>query len=105
MLAEGNLLAIDVDLNHSGQIHSTAGAQIEFGKETVRASSSLGYGYIEFFYPPDRFAPFNRVELEPLWGAWSAEIVFISAAAILLGLLLSWTILATIYFLPVRLLG
>jgi hypothetical protein len=103
MLAEGKFLAFDVDLNHSGQINSTADLQIEFGKESVRVFSLLGYA--EFFYPPDRFAPFNRTELEPLWGAWAAEILFIAAAATVVALLLSWWILATIYFLPVWILG
>jgi hypothetical protein len=104
MLAEGKFLAFDVDLNHSGQIHSaTADLQIEFGKESVRVFSLPGYA--DFFYPADRFAPFNRTELEPLWGAWSAEILFVAAAATVIGLLLSWWILATIYFLPIWLLG
>jgi hypothetical protein len=103
MLAEGKFLAFDVDLNHSGQINSSADLQIEFGKESVRVFSLLGYA--EFFYLPDRFAPFNRTELEPLWGAWAAEILFIAAAATVTGLLLSWWILATIYFLPVWILG
>jgi len=103
MLAEGKFLAFDVDLNHSGQINSTADLQIEFGKESVRIFSMPGY--TDFFYPPDRFAPFNRTELEPLWGAWAAEILFIAAAATVIGLLLSWWILATIYFLPVWILG
>jgi len=60
---------------------------------------------LEFFYPPDRFAPFNRTDLEPLWGAWAAEILFIAAAATVIGLLSSWWILATLYFLPVWILG
>jgi uncharacterized membrane protein YciS (DUF1049 family) len=33
------------------------------------------------------------------------EILFIAAAAVAAGLLVSWWILATLYFLPVRLLG
>src|SRR5258708_6659410 len=103
LLAEGKFLAFDVDLNHSGQINSTADLQIEFGKERVGVFALLGYS--DFFSPPDRFAPFNRTELEPLWGAWSAEILFIAATAAVIGLLLSWWILATIYFLPVWNLG
>ena len=104
MLAEGNFLAFDVDLNHGGQIRSTtADLQIEFGAETVRIYSWLGYA--DFFYPPDRFAPFNRPELEPLWGAWSAEILFVAAVATVVALILSWWILAAIYFLPVWILG
>jgi hypothetical protein len=104
MLAEGKFLAFDVDLDHSGQIHSTADVQIEFGNDSVRIFSLLP-GYSEIFYLPDRAAPFNRTELEPLWGAWAAEILFIAGGAVTGGLLSSWWLLATIYFLPVRLLG
>jgi hypothetical protein len=104
LLAEGKFLAFDVDLNHSGQIHSTADVQIEFGKDSIRIFSLLP-GYSEIFYLPDRVALFNRTELEPLWGAWVADILFIAAAAVTAGLLLSWWLLATIYFLPVWLLG
>jgi hypothetical protein len=103
LLAEGKFLAFDVDLNHSGQINSTADVQIEFGKDSIRFISLAGYS--EFFYPPNRFALFNRTELEPLWGAWAAEILFIAAAVTMIGLLLSWWILSTIYFLPVWILG
>lgn len=103
MLAEGNFLAFDIDLDHSGQFHSPADLQIEFGKESVRIFSLPGYS--EFFYPPDRYAPFNRTELEPLWGAWAAEILFLAAAATVTGLFLSWWILAAIYFLPAWILG
>jgi hypothetical protein len=100
LLAEGKFLAFDVDLNHSGQIHSTADVQIEFGKDSIRIFSLLP-GYSELFYVPDRGAPFNRTELEPLWGAWEADILFIAAAAVTVGLLASWWALATLYFLPV----
>ncbi len=98
-LAEGRFLAFDIDLDHSGLIRSTADVQIEFGKETVRVFSLLGY--TEFPYPAGQAISFNRTELEPLWGAWAVEIMFIAAAATVAGLLLSWWILATIYFLPV----
>ena len=104
LLAEGKFLAFDVDLNHSSQIHSTADVQIEFGGNSIQIFSLLP-GYSEIFYVPDRVAPFNRTELEPLWGAWMADILFIAAATVTVGLLLSWWLLATLYFLPVWLLG
>ncbi len=104
LLAEGRVLAFDVDTNHSGQIHSTADVQIEFGQDSIRIFSLLP-GYSEIFYLPDRVAPFNRMDLEPLWGAWAAEILFIAGAAATAGLLVSWWLLATAYFLPVWLLG
>lgn len=102
-LADGKFLAFDVDLDHSGQIHSTADVQIEFGADSIRVFSLLGY--TDFFYPPDRFAPFNHTDLEPLWGAWAAEILFLAFVMTTLVLLSSWWLLATLYFLPVRLLA
>jgi hypothetical protein len=104
LLAEGQFLAFDVDLNHSGQIHSTADVQIEFGRDSIQIFSLLP-GYSEIFYVPDRFAPFNRTELEPLWGAWAAEVLFLAFITVTLALLSSWWLLATLYFLPVWLLS
>jgi hypothetical protein len=103
LLAERRFLAFDVDLNHDGKINSTADVQIEFGQETIWSSALLGY--MEFPYPSGQIIPFNRTELEPLWGAWRAEILFIAAIATAIGVLASWWILATIYFLPVWILG
>jgi hypothetical protein len=103
LLAEGRFLAFDVDLEHSGKINSTADVQIEFGKETIWVSALLGY--TEFPYPPDQTISFNRTDLEPLWGAWRAEILFIAAVATVILLIASWWLLATIYFLPVWMLG
>ena len=103
LLAAGRFLALDVDLDHSGKINSTADVQIEFGRETVWSSALLGY--TEIPYPSGAIVPFNRTELEPRWGAWRAEILFLAAAATVIGLLASWWLLATVYFLPVWTLG
>jgi hypothetical protein len=43
--------------------------------------------------------------LEPLWGAWEPELLAISVLAGVAGLMLVWAMLATIYFLPVRLIS
>jgi len=102
MILEGRLLAFDVDLDHSGRIHSAADVQIEFGRESMRIYSFLGYS--DFFYPLWPL-PFNRVDLKPRWGAWSAEILALGTLGAFAGLLLSWTVLATLYFLPAWLLG
>jgi hypothetical protein len=103
LLAEGRFLAFDVDLEHSGKINSPADVQIEFGKETIWSSALLGYSEIP--YPSGQVFSFNRTELEPLWGAWRAEILFAAFVATAIGLLASWWLLATIYFLPAWLLG
>ncbi len=98
MLAEGQLLAIDVDMNHSGNVHSTADIQVEFGRDSIRIYSILP-GFGEIFYP-DWPVPFNRKDLEPGWNAWAIDILFITAAVAFIALLICWAILATIYFIP-----
>ena len=103
LLAGGRFLAFIVDLNHSGQTQSPADVQIEFGRETVRVVSFLGYA--EWNYPPDWTMAFNRTDLEPLWGAWEPELLAITVLALVAGLMLAWAALATIYFLPVRLIS
>jgi hypothetical protein len=103
LLAEGRFLALDVDLDHNGKINSTADVQIEFGRDEAWASALLGY--TEFFYPSGQIISFNRTELEPLWGAWASTFLFAAAALTAVTLLASWWLLATLYFLPVWLLG
>ncbi|MGA2786011.1 MAG: hypothetical protein ABSF60_00645 [Verrucomicrobiota bacterium] len=102
-LAEGRFLAFIVDPNHSGQIHSPADVQLEFGRDTLRVFSLLGYA--EWNYPSDWIIAFNRTELEPLWGAWEPEWLAISLLAVVAGLMLLWAALATVYFLPAWLIG
>ena len=102
-LAEGRFLAFDVDLHHDGKINSTADLQIEFGQEEIWSFALLGY--MEIPYPAGSVIAFNRTELEPLWGAWMSTLLFLAAVATALGLLASWWLLATLYFLPVWLLG
>jgi hypothetical protein len=103
-LAEGDFLALDVDLYHSGQFRSTADFQAEFGRESIRVFSLFGF-YADFAYPPGRMLSFNRPELIPIWKAWRAEILFFIAAVTVVALLVSWSVLATIYFLPIWLAG
>jgi hypothetical protein len=43
----------------------------------------------------------NRPDLRPVWGAWSPDILALAAISTFLGLMLTWALLATIYFLPV----
>ena len=102
-LADGHFLAFDVDLDHSGQFRSTADVQVEFGRDSVRVFSLLGYA--DFYYPPDEIIQFNRPQLQPLWNAWRAEILFFIALAALVALPVVWWILGTLYFLPVWLAG
>lgn len=103
MLAEGHFFAFDVDLDHSGQFLSTADFRIEFGAKSIRAFS--WFGFTDIPYPADETIPFNQPELDPLWKAWRVVILFLIAIAAIAALLATWYVLATIYFLPVRLHG
>ncbi len=99
LLAEGGFLAFDVDLEHAGQIQSSAQVRIEFGRESIRVFSLLGYR--EWNYPSGWIMAFNRTDLEPLWGAWKPDILAIATGVVIVGLMLSWAVLATVYFFPV----
>jgi hypothetical protein len=103
LLAEGRFLAFIVDLNYSGQIQSAAAVQIKFSRESIRFYSL--FGYTELDYPRDWIVSFNRTDLEPLWGAWEPELLAIVVLAAVAGLMLAWAVLATIYFLPIRLIS
>jgi hypothetical protein len=103
LLAQGHFLALDVDLDHSDQIGPASDVRIEFGRKTVRIFSLLGY--LDWNYPPGYVFAFNRTGVEPLWGAWAMELLLMAMAVVTVCLLLCWSLLATIYFLPLWLLG
>jgi hypothetical protein len=63
------------------------------------------FGFIAEAYPKGWVVAFNREELGPWWGAWSPVILALAAGAVIVGLMLSWGLLATVYCLPVWLMG
>lgn len=99
-LAQNRFLGIAVDLYHSGQLGREAHLQVEFGHDDFRVYSLLGYEVFE--YPPDWNVAFNRPELEPWWGAWEPMLMLAASGAMLVSLLVAWTVLATLYCAPVR---
>jgi len=103
MLAEGRFLALTVDLNHTHGLRSLAHVQVEFGRETFVVRSL--FGYAEAWYPPGWVMAFNQTELKPWWGAWKPVLLAGAGVGAGLGVLLSWWLLATLYFLPVQLAG
>jgi hypothetical protein len=102
-LAESPWLTFSVDLAHAGQTRSPAHMQVEFGQKDVRIYSL--FGFLQENYPPGWRLAFNRAELEPWWGAWVPELLVGTAAAVLAGLPVVWAMLATVYSLPVWLIG
>jgi hypothetical protein len=102
-LAEGRFLAIAVDLDHTGDARSTAPVQVEFGRADLKVYSLFGYSRAA--YPHSGVLAFNRTMLWPWWGAWSPAILAIVAGSVVAGLMMVWACLATVYCLPVWLIG
>jgi len=102
-LAEGRFLALVVDLDHSGAARSPAQLQVEFGREDFKVYSL--FGYLQGAYPRSRAVAFNRTELGPRWGAWAPPILAMVAGLVMAGLMTSWACLATVYCVPVSLIG
>jgi hypothetical protein len=103
LLAEGPFLAFVVDLDHAETIRSPAQFQIEFGRDTVRVYSLLGF--VEQPYTKKYLIPFNQPDLEPWWGAWATPILWMTFGAIFAALMAGWFALATLYFFPAWLAG
>jgi hypothetical protein len=98
LLAEGRFLSLTVDLQHEGKTRSPAHIQLEFGSRDVKIYSLLGF--LPLHYPRAWVLPFNRLELEPWWGAWRPALLAIACGSVVVAQLLSWALLATLYFLP-----
>ena len=102
-LAANKFLSLAVDLWHEGDLGNESHLSVEFGHSNVRLRSILGY--TESNYAKYWLVAFNQPKLEPWWGAWQPGIMAGVAVAVVTGLLLTWTALATIYFVPVWLLA
>lgn len=102
-LAEGRYLALVVDLDHTGEARSPAHVAVEFGRTDCMVFSL--FGHVQMAYPRDRVVAFNQRELVPWWGAWAPVILAMVAGLVVAGLVVSWACLATVYFLPVWVVG
>ena len=56
-------------------------------------------------YPPGYRIAANQSDARPAWGAWAPDILGLTAIGTFLELMVIWAALATIYFLPVWLIG
>jgi hypothetical protein len=102
-LAENHFLALVVDPAHGGAIRSPAHLQVEFGRKDLEIIL-LG-GYLRIPYQRNWLLMFNRRELEPWWGAWAPALLALAAALAIGGLMLAWSLVATLYCLPAWLAG
>lgn len=103
ILGEDRYLAVVVDLYHSGTARSPAHVQVELSREGFRVYSL--FGFVQGRYPVDREVAFNRVALVPWWGAWAPPSLAVVALGVVAGLMMTWCCLATLYLVPVWLIG
>jgi hypothetical protein len=101
ILAEGRFLAFAVDQDHRGEVATSSDIVVELGRNDWQLTSLFGAldlpGLLNTSYPPGYTIALNRTELGPWWGAREPFLVAISMGLTGLGLLLSWTVLATLY--------
>jgi hypothetical protein len=74
--------------------------QIEFGRNNLRVFSTIDYAVMD--YPAGWRISFNRPELEPRWGAWELPLLAGAAGATVVGFMATWLALATLHWMPVR---
>jgi hypothetical protein len=98
-LAEGRIIAIGVDLDHSGALRSPADFQFEFGRDSLVIYSL--FGEAELDYPNGYIIAANQPDARPAWGAWSPDVLALAAIGTFFGLLLTWAALAVMYAAPV----
>jgi hypothetical protein len=98
LLGEGHFLAFIVDTNHTGLLRSPAQIQVEFGRDDIYFYSLAGYN--AWPYPLEWNFGVNRAALKPWWGAWEPPILWMAFGGTIAWCLVSWWVLATIYFLP-----
>lgn len=103
LLAEGRFLSVVVDLEHGGELRGPADIQVEIGATSVRTFSL--FGFVDVAYPPSGVVGFNHPAAGPWWGAWSPVILAGCFCGTVVWLLVAWWLLATVYCLPVWLIG
>ncbi|TXT43708.1 MAG: Uncharacterized protein FD140_4946 [Limisphaerales bacterium] len=103
VLAENRFLGLVVDLEESGGTGQIADLQIEFSRERIKVVSLLGYTSLP--YPGGVEIELNRQTLDPWWNAWRPAFMFGGAFGTMLFLFASWSALAVLYAVPVRVLA
>ena len=107
LVAEGKFLSLAVDLHPEGNLGRSADLQVELHESNIQIGSLFSSltGVLSYEYPPNAEFPMSRSSLEPWWGAWHPIIyvsVLVATTAVLLVL---WTVIATLYALPVRIMA
>ena len=101
-LATNRFLTLAIDVDSDRHHDYSADVFMVLRRSHVDVCSLLGCTARPY---PVRAAAFTRLELEAQWGAWQPFLLGIAGITVAFTVLFSWWILATIYFLPARLLA
>ncbi len=94
-LAQSRLLALRVDAKDSGAVGREAEVEIILhGTNFIVASL---FGFVVCPYPREVMVDLGRTSAIPWWGAWEDPILGLLAGAVVLLLMASWFVLATLY--------
>jgi hypothetical protein len=102
-LAADRWLSLSVELGGRSRSSIPSDLQLKFQKNGLQICSLLGC--LALHYPPGWTVQFSRPELEPWWGAWEPNILWIVGLSAVVLLMLTWAFLASLYFWIARVLG
>jgi hypothetical protein len=94
-LAGNAQLALSLALSEERDGGSAADLEIRFEKNRVALCGHLGCGW--WTYDPRYIIAFNRLELEPWWGAWRGPLLGATALLTVAVLLVLWWMVGLLY--------
>ncbi len=94
-LAENPYLTLAVDWEGTGALGQGSDVQVVLGRFGWRLEGILGSW--RFSYPTGWIMAMSRAEIEPWWGAWKPQVLALICMAVMIGLWISWALLALIY--------
>ena len=100
-LAEGTFLSITVDVEGGSRFGQSADVQFELERRGFKICSL--FGCVAVPYPENWTIALNRSGAEPWWGAWRPFLLVGLGVGVVIGVMGSWMVLATLYSLPLRL--
>ena len=98
-ISETKLLSIAITADEDAELDQSADLQIVLRRDHLEISSILSsaLGSVEFDYDSQSALDLSRSHLEPWWGAWRPVVLVAAGLAVVVWLLLVWTVLAWIY--------
>jgi len=94
-LAQSHFIAFFADTNAVTDAGVGSDLRVGFHRDAMAFSALLGTLVVN--YPAGGEVPFNRIELEPWWGAWEPMVLAMIVTGVLIWLFASWLTLATLY--------